>query len=266
MSSSLLLLDTKDSINTETPYNGQWYITNPTYNTAARFDISLRGVQFPNTVYPINEYNNAFSVVETTGNTYASTVPAGNYTASTLATALQTAMRAGSGYAGGNAYLVTTDSAAKTFSIVTGTLAVNTFIFVACGNSIYKALGISVSSTPAVTVASSWPYNISGSAYVDVVTSIMQATVTSGASKHIVDRIPLNVPFGYMVFWDPSNLIKNETTASNIDNISISLFDDNGNPFKLPQNAAIAYTFQVSNLAASLDSRGHDSRTNINIY
>ena len=61
-------------------------------------------------------------------------------------------------------------------------------------------------------------------------------------------RVPVDVPFGSIVFYEPSSDDSIVDFGGNLDNLNLQLRDDRGNMFQLPPNSHVSYTFKVNEL------------------
>lgn len=240
---SHIYLDTRNAVG-DNNYDTRWDIRNPRLNVLDSFKISVRSIEFPNTVYPTNEYNNVVEVTEDGVNAWTISLTENVYTGSTFATALASSLNdvdVSNPLTG--TYTVTYDSTSKKFTI-TSTVA---FTFVLVSNSAYDSMGLSTSdfSSYATTWTSSYPAILSGTQYVDVITNISNLSYNSKNSGHIICRVPVNVSFGNTVFYKNDfndNLV---TSTLHLDEVSLKLKDDNNNPFKLPDNAYLSLVLNI---------------------
>jgi hypothetical protein len=244
-----LYLDTRESDGTSN-YNTYWYLNNPRFVLMRDFDVCLRSIEFPNTVNPTNEYNNvvvftpdsieALSVAlepgSYTGDVYAATIAAGmqqvlqQYDTPTYAAAVVT-----------GSY----DSLSKKITLVCSV----PIKFVLASNSAYEQMGFDESSfnTTATDWTSTYPVNLSGTAYVDVVTNLTVPSYNMRNSGHLLCRIQVDESFGNVIFYKNESTDMVQCTSRHIDRVEIKLFDDHGNPFKLPDNAHMSLVLTLQN-------------------
>lgn len=207
-----------------------------------KFRVSLRSCEFPNTVYPINSYNNKLVVTPNSGSiVYLITLTEGSYTGSTLATHIATQIQAA---AGGQTFTGTYDSDTKKITITSNA----NFAFVLCDNNIYEELGLGSSAfdTLQLTHTSAYPINISGTSYVDLVSNLSSLSYSPGSSNHILARIPVDVSFGSIVFYQNSIPEELEITNHHIDVLTFSLITDKGVFFELPDNAHMSIVLSIT--------------------
>lgn len=215
-------------------------------NRLDRIDyIAVYKYQFTNNIYPVNSTNNALHFIFN-GIAHNITIPANvNYTGTTLATALQTAMLA--------AIAPLTDLTV-TFSTTTLKLTFASTAFsmnfysnpLQYSNSLGKVLGFIIDDKDsanfnypqvgALSVTSAYPVNISSTKYIDVCSNFLCQYVRSGPTTsnsygRILKRIHSDYyPFGYEEVLPIRNLClldwKNEMPIDG--NIDVQVYDDQG--------------------------------------
>lgn len=126
-------LDSKDGVATDARFSRlDWptfYFNQELENIAA---VKVVQAEIPFSYYVIDTYNNIFLLSESDGapGNFPVTIPIGNYDATTLATALATALTATSVITGGNnTYTVTYDPITGKFTFSNNAGGVNTFTF-----------------------------------------------------------------------------------------------------------------------------------------
>jgi hypothetical protein len=236
---SLLFLSTRDGNSDET-WRTFWNIGLPRLNTLGNYRVSLQNIEFPNTVYPINTYNNKVYFNEGAGNLTA-TLGSNVYTLSEMATELQTQMNS----AGAHTYTVVADTQAKKLTITDTTV---TFYFLTGANDAYEELGFDstlFTNTLAASEVSDYPVQLSGSRYVDVITNFSTHNHSVSSTASVMVRVPLNVPFGSLVFYEPTTDDRLFITTTAINEIYMELRDDKGNSYALPRNAHVGMTLKI---------------------
>lgn len=239
---SLLFLSTRDGELRET-YNTFWSINLPRLNTLQGFEIALQNIEFPNLVYPINAYNNKLYISEDGGGTLTATLTPNAYTGDQMAAELKTQLEA----AGAGTYTVTYDKQSKKFTIaVSGAKAA--FAFVDGATNAYEAIGFDSVSLPtsAASLTSSYPVNLSGSQYVDVVTNFSSHNYSVSTTAHVLVRVPLNENFGSIIFYEPSSDDSLFVTTNQLDEIYMQLRDDKGNYWELPYTSHVSMTLKIT--------------------
>ncbi|MHA2276322.1 MAG: hypothetical protein ACXAC2_11165 [Candidatus Kariarchaeaceae archaeon] len=243
MASTLLLLDTRFGED-ETPYNNKFTINFPTLNTVGYYAVTLQTVEFPNTVYPINDLYNTIYISEDDGATsHAVVLPSRNYSGSSIAATLETLINVNVGLIPelSGVYTVTYDINTKK---LTFTCDVN-FQFNMGTNHVYDEIGIDTFDVDATTIISDYPVNISGTQYVDLISNLSTNNHKVGNSQHPLARIPVQQEFGTIVFYQPRYSDPQFVSAPMLDEIFIELRDMKGNFFMLPNNSHVSLTISV---------------------
>ena len=189
--------------------------------------IKVLEVQIPFSWYIVNNLNNTFILLETSGGNTTVTIPVGNYTSGTLTTALQTALRAAS--ANTILYVVSYNSTTQKFSIINGVGTSSPFSFI-FGNAVIgdnstspvEILGFnrgtitSVFGSGANTLSAPNIANITGPNYLYVNSSKLgnltdmylpktSDNATNGNSGPEMAKVPIGVQPGGTILWvDPS--------------------------------------------------------------
>lgn len=247
---SKILLNTRTADN-GTNYDAQWDIHYPRLNNMNSYVLSLKALQVANLVYPINQYNNTFTFFETgaVGST-TSTLTAQGYTGSELATELALQMTSDSPTSW--VYSGSYDTQTKKITITETTNVLNTFIFMASTDyNAYEELGFDLSAG-VLTVASNThtstgPINVSGTSYIDIITSFGTLNYSHGPKQApIFARIPMTANFGSVFFYEASFDDPLEISANEIRDIRVTVRDDKGNPWVLPANGFLSLEFGVT--------------------
>ena len=238
--SKLLFLDTRDSNNPDTPSSTNWEINLPSMNNVRGFNIALQNIEIPNTVYPINSKNNKIYFAENGGETLTAALTENSYTGSTFATEIQTQLNA----AGTLVYTVTWDNDAKKLTI--SVPLPDVFEFISGGQNAYEEMGFDDSLfTQGSSFTSDAPINISGSQYIDVITNFSTGNHSVGTTSNVLVRVPLNVSFGNIIYYEPSTDDPLFVTESNLDEVFITMRDSKGNGWDLPFNANVSLTLKI---------------------
>lgn len=242
--SNLLLLNSRNSTNPTEPSKSQ-FILDLRLNNMGKSSISLEFMSFQNLVYPINRYYNTIVVEEDDGSeTFTITLPERLYTATELATQLQTLLNAGtlSSYT----YTVSYTSNRGKLSI---SLAAGNFRFTQATTCLYQ-LGLPATGMTSFQGPSAYEFNypvrLDGTAHVDVISSLPLRNISTDGKSNILTRIYLNVPFGNLVKFQATNPIKYYLNSESLNTINFSLFDDQGNPWLLPENSQVDYMFNLT--------------------
>lgn len=236
--SSLLFLSTRVQDGDEN-YNASWSINLPRLNTIHSYKLSLQNIEFPNTVYPINVYNKNIYFNEG-GVTLQAVLTENNYTGSQFAAEVKAQLDIASG--GGQLYTVTYDSQAKKLLIT----APGNFQFEDGAFNSYDELGFNVENfTSSASYLSDYTINLSGTSFVDVVTNFSTHNHSVSTTAGVLVRVPVNVTFGNIVFYEPSTDDNLFVTTNQIDNIFVQLRDERGNLFLLPRNTHLSMTLKL---------------------
>lgn len=245
--SSLVLLNSRDahsSNSTNEDFN--WIINNPRFAILFGYKLGVEQVEIPNAVYPVNEYYNKVSVLEGGGATLTVTMTSSNYTGTTIATHLAAILTTASAATGGTkTYTGTYDSYTKKITIA----STGTFAYKSVANDAYELLGIStLTASVAASVVADNPVNLSGSAYVDIITNFSSNNWTSGYTSNVLERIPLTGSFGDVIQVQYPAKMPLQITGAGFTEFRCMLRDDRGNPWKLPSNMHISLVLRVEPL------------------
>ncbi len=243
--SQLIFLSTRDGFGT-TNYERRWPIESNRFNIALRYKVALIDLEMPNTVYPINEYNNKLSWNDTAG-VVTLTIPENAYTGSQMATYLNSNMQPASDAVGAtNVITCTYDSQSQKLSFAS---AAN-FYFIDVANSPLQELGLlnTGSAYAALSQVSSVPINLSGSQCVQLISSFSTKNFSSSTSAGVLANVPLDTGFGSVIYYQAPLDVDLFVTAHDLAYVSIFLRDDRGNPWKLPLNSHLNLTLKISEL------------------
>lgn len=247
MSTTLIMLDTRDSVNPDEPHNAHFNL-NLKMNELTNTHMGLSQVQFSNTVYPINSNYNTLIYQENSGaSTITLTIVPNNYTGSQLATYLSINMSAAT--LNGITYTVTYDSQSKKLVF---SLSVLNFRILPTSTCLLELgiskLGMTIAATSKI---GDFPVELSGSKFIDVISNISCRHISSSDYSNILVRIPLNVGFGEVVIYEPTNPILFNIFQDNLSRVELRLIDDRRNLFVLPANSSVGYQFITQYLGAS---------------
>lgn len=182
-----LTFNTINSNNRSTS-NPLYFIPNPIDNIKQYAFSSFSGV---NTVNVIDSRNNIINFSETTSSSTIRNVviPVGNYTLSTLGTALKTGLDA----AGTGTFTISTNSLTN---IITIASTVN-FKLLDCSNNIYYEIGFVASTAFAASQVASSIYDLSGLKNITLVSSSFgqRNSILVGSNYTVIGTIPVSTPF-----------------------------------------------------------------------
>jgi hypothetical protein len=243
--STLLFLSSRDS-SSDSTYNPYWSIQIPRLNTIEAFVISLQNIEFPNTVYAINEYYDTFYILETSTFLLGIVLEHKNYTGSELAIELAAKLTAASAASGaGWTYTAAYDAQTKKFTFSSANPA-ELWAWVESGSTMFGELGVHTFDGANTQVKTSdYPINIAGSQYVDIVSNFSTHNWSASTTANVLARVPLPVAFGQVVYYESSTEDRIFTSATEITEVSLQLRDDRGNPWKLPPTQHLSLTLKV---------------------
>ena len=234
--SYFIQLNTKDCANPQTP---QWHISDTSLTNIGEASISVNQIFIPNAVYPVNSTNNTVKFVEV-ATEISVVIPPGSYTGTAFATAIAVAMTAGTLNA--RTYTASYDMTSLYTLSVTGS---GTFYFNTSTAS--RSMGfVTFPATLALTNTGTVPINCSGSSFVDVLCTLSLKTYSSTLNNTTIARIPLTENFGSYILWEPQFEVKHELLVNQLNSIGISLQDDRGAQWLLPQGFDVGITFKIS--------------------
>lgn len=234
----LLFLTTRDSAGVQN-YNARWSLQDPAMQLLRNFKVSLQSVQFANSVYPIGAFNSRIYISDS-GAVQTLDVPSNSYTGTEIAAALQTLFNATAGLTG--VYTVIYDYQSKLLNI-SSTVA---FLLATGDYDCYEELGFdSDLFASATSFTSSYPVQLSGTHYIDVLSNFSSLNFSVSGSTNTLVRIPLDVGFGEIVYYEPQTDDALEVSANQLHEVYISLRDERGYPWPLPKNSHMSLCLKV---------------------
>lgn len=245
-----ILLNTDDIVYGSS-HDATWDLGSLDTSNFEEYQLALHSCEFSNVIYPLNPDRRNYIVYYQEDNDPNTTIQAPftikNYDGTTLATELATNLSFNS--PNGYTYVVAFDAETKKLTIQEG--AGDPFRIVDGPYSAHREIGMDLSVTAFQTTAFtlSDPIDVSGSKYVDLLSNVTSSNISSSTNSNILYRIPLNVPFGSILFFQNSSDLFLNMNTENIDAFSISLRDDRGLPVTLPSNVSISYVFKLKRLA-----------------
>lgn len=218
-----------------------------TGNDMANYALSIQSVIFPNSVYPINANNNKIYWQEDGGGTITSSIPIKNYSATQLATELQTLFNTDTGL--GRTYTVSYDTQTKKFTMGESVGIPNTFQFVSGSNNAYDEIGIKADGgAKSTSYQFDYIVDLSGTEYVDIQTDIGTNNYSSNGKSNILDRIPVGTSFGEIVAYQNTTDDFINLNEDSITTLEIRILDDKGNLWALPENSQVAMVFKLKQI------------------
>jgi hypothetical protein len=244
MNTSRFYLNTRDKTS-GTPNDATWIYPN-IIDRFSQFQLELEQACIINAVYPTNSLNNTIVFAENSNDGSLATciIPVGVYTGVAYSLALSTVMTSAS--LNGYVYTATYSSVSKKITLS------------ADGAHVFRLTNASTALTQMGfttllvghqnSETSQSPVSLAGSAYVDVIASFQtNALDSSGFSKNILTRLYLTSDFGSYIFYTTSN-INTKISVSNVDlqRITLTLKDDQGNDFALPNAIQCSYVLALN--------------------
>lgn len=202
-------------------YSLKWPIAQPN-------SFAVESVQLFNTAYTINDYNYMFYWTDSASVAHNSTLTKGNYTATSLASHIQTIMNTEDTSAG-DTYTVTVPSVSGKMTIANDT---NNFQlrFNTTTNSVAKTLGFTeTAKTGAQTYTGDNVVKLNTRYYLIYGDVGIQNTYSANELTNILAYVPNNVNFGDMIDYQPELAKSFKVTEKELSRLKIYIKDDNGN-------------------------------------
>lgn len=243
--SQMIFLNSKDRSSGEN-YRPRWSIQDPAFQLLDNFTVALVQFSVPNSVYPINQFNNRFYIIEAPAVTPTTLeVPYGAYTATELVNALLLLLNGDPSLL--QTYTVNYDYSAKILTVSSS----GTFTLYTSDDdyNIYDEIGFDTSlftSGGGSSFSGSYPLNLSGSSYVDILTNFSTMNYSSSASTNILARVPIGVGFHEILSYEPASEVPIYVNASQLHEVYLALRDDKGNQWILPDNAKISLVLKIA--------------------
>jgi hypothetical protein len=239
VNSSLLFLNTDDSQFTQNASDALFELDSNVFGDLTNFSLSLQSAELANTVYPINRFYNKIYFKENAGATLTASLDFNNYTGTEFASEVQTKLNS----VGTLSYTVAYDNQSKKLSI--STTIGNTFQLVEGTNDVYREMGYAVPTADSISLISDYPVRLDGSAWVDILSSVGHMNYSSNGRDNVLSRVPLNVPFGNVIFYENESDDFLRTLSSDISTLELRMVDDRNNPFELPNNSPVGYVLKL---------------------
>lgn len=216
-----------------------WTVNDSYLNSFTDFGVTLHKIILPNSVYPINIYNQQVYFKENGGATQNATLSINNYTGAQFATELQTQLTA----VGALVYTATYDSQSKLLSIsVPGP---DTIQFVAGSNDAYDEMGYLVPTVVASTLDGDFPVILSGTNWLNVITNFATRVFDSAITTGTTLQLPVDVPFGNIIFYEATIDDMVECLDGQLSQISVTFTDNKRNPWVLPSSQDFVITLRI---------------------
>lgn len=216
-----IYLDSNDALISISDAEKIFYLNSPVIADAGiRILIGLTNLTIPNTIYNFNSSNN--SITFTQGTTQVVSVSAGNYSASTLVTALNTAITSA-----GLSITVTLDEENAVFTF-TGTSA-----FTIDSATMFRQLGLKdqLPTASGTSYVATQVCDFAGvtNLYVRIRNLSMNNLDSRGATSNIIASIVNNVNYGDYIFYTPPEVLYFQINEQQLSHIDIEITDQEGN-------------------------------------
>lgn len=201
--------------------------------------LSFESFQFANLVYPINSNNDKFYFQENnnTSITYTATLSHQNYDGSQIALELATAMTNASG--NGYTYLGSFNDQTKKLTITADPGQVWRV------NTVHYETGFKITLFFSQSITALNTVRLDGAEFIDIITNISSKNYSSDNKTNILYRIPLNEPFGSIVFFQNTTDDYLYVHNSDIQVLEMRIIDNLGRAFILPDNAPVSITLKI---------------------
>jgi len=221
MPSQAIYLDSNDALVSISDSEKIFYLNSPVIADAGiRILIGLTNLTIPNTIYNFNSSNN--SITFTQGSTVTVSVTVGNYSASTLTDALNTAITAA-----GLSITVSFDEENAVFTFTGGSA------FTIDSATMFRQLGLTdqLPTSSATTYAATQVCDFAGATnlYVRIRNVSMNNLDSRGKTSNIIASIVNNVNYGDYIFYNPPEVLYFQIHEQQLSHIDIELTDQEGN-------------------------------------
>ena len=239
--SSLLFLNTKDSVSPSTPYNTTFVLNGSVVSNFDDYSLTFQSMEIPNLRYPVNRFNDVVYFKENGGATITTSLTNQTYTGTELAVELASKLTASSGVA--ETYTGTYNQQTKKITITAG--GFTGLSFVDGDNNSNTVTGFAAGPILLGGGTATYTVRLDGTSYIDVITNISTDNYSSDKKSNVLFRIPMLQPFGSIVYIsNPTDDFLSISTDS-IQTLDIRLIDDQGNIFELPSNCNISMTLKL---------------------
>ena len=242
--STFLFLDSRDSIDKSIPSEYTWLLSGMNSMSTNNITLAIDTFILPFSRYVIHSYNKYIYIKQNGGATQIAVLTEGNYTATTLCSEIKTRLDA----LGVLVYTVTYNSTTQKITI--SVPIPDVFQLVSGSYNPYKVLGVDtdVFTTAVSTYTTPYQVDLSGTKYIDIsCTSIPIQNSKSGDSYPILMRIPCYTQIGSVLSWENYNSDKVIKVAPyQLDQLSIRLIDDEGNPYNLDKTHELSLTIRLT--------------------
>lgn len=233
----LVSLDTLNSTSPSRPWQTSWRITRDNFIGLKGFLVSVRSIEFSNSVYNVNSNYDTIYVSENGGTYYPVTIAHGNYNHTLLRNAIEDALN------NSPDLTLTYDVSFEllTYKFTISTVLPDVISFQDGDYSLYHIIGFDSNNfgrSAAVHIAST-VMNLSGTSCIYVTTNIIKENFSATSLPGLLAAVPVNAAFGETVYWEPSTLSEFLVPAGGIEILSIRVFDDRIKEWQSPGNHPI---------------------------
>ena len=219
--SQAIYLDSNDALISISDAEKIFYLNSPVIADAGiRILIGLTNLTIPNTIYNFNSNNN--TITFTQGTTEAVSVTVGNYSATTLKDALNTAITAA-----GLDITVSFDEENALFTFTGGSA------FTIDSATMFRQLGLKyqLPTASGTTYTATQVCDFAGvtNLYVRIRNVSMNNLDSRGATSNIIASIVNNVNYGDYIFYTPPEVLYFQINEQQLSHIDIELTDQEGN-------------------------------------
>lgn len=230
-----------DSYDREGVYNNQTFQLQLTGGQLGRMNsdvhIAFSQIFFMNSRTSVHSWNQYLYVDYNGGGVQTVTVPVGNYSASTLASALQTQLQLVDA-----SFTVTYSATTLKYTIA----ATNPFLFSAGNQSLYYDIGFTQTFTNTNSQVSSGVVDLSGTKYVQIRSNLNSKHISSNGLQ-MLTAVPISEPIGTFCIHKAEHLVWQPLDLQLLQSgrVEISLYDDRGLPFHLADNTPVNIIFKL---------------------
>jgi hypothetical protein len=221
-----------------------WTIDDGYFATWDSFSVQIIRASIPNEVYPVNAYNRFLYLQENGNPTQTFTLPVGNYNSIEITTMLASELTTQSGQ--GLTYTVTFDDATNTLTFNVG--LGNTISFRDGAYNMNRYIGfldVSIPTTAAQTVTGTMPVQLQGTKFLHITSGFSIRSYSSTNMGNVLLMLPLVAGFGSVIPYEAFLLEPIECQSASLHRVSLSFWDDRGNPWVLPDNADISVSLRL---------------------
>lgn len=225
MPSQAIYLDSNDALISISDSEKIFYLNSPIIADAGiRILVGLTNLTIPNTIYNFNSSNN--SITFTQGTTVTVTVSVGNYSASSLTTALNTAIAAA-----GKSITVSFDEENAVFTFTGGSA------FTIDSATMFRQLGLKdqLPTASGTTYTATQVCDFAGATnlYIRIRNLSINNLDSRGKTSNIIASIVNNVNYGDYIFYTPPEVLYFQINEQQLSHIDIEITDQEGNLIQL---------------------------------